>query len=168
MAKSTARSLWGTYIASCLSGCGNAADPTVDLSYPGSRSNQFLGIHYSAGYDQVSSALERWDKAVRAERGLGNSTRRMTTKHSRASPGLLTMFRRSWRRFECGTFRSVKRSTADRADRLARAWGARRLSRPMSRSVQPKMGVALLSSPMSVSSGEANNYWASAKRCSRF
>jgi hypothetical protein len=61
----------GTYIASCLSGCGNAADPTVDLSYPGSRSNQFLGIHYSAGYDQVSSALERWDKAVRAERGLG-------------------------------------------------------------------------------------------------
>lgn len=62
---------WGSYIASCLSGCGNAADPTVDLSYPGSRSNQFLGIHYSAGYDQVSSALERWDKAVRAERGLG-------------------------------------------------------------------------------------------------
>ena len=61
----------GTYIASCLSGCGNAADPTVDLSYPGSRSNQFLGIHYSAGYDQVSSALEHWDKAVRAERGLG-------------------------------------------------------------------------------------------------
>ncbi|TDW62822.1 putative oligomerization/nucleic acid binding protein [Novosphingobium sp. PhB55] len=61
----------GTYIASCLSGCGNAADPTVDLSYPGSRSNQFLGLHYSAGYDQVTSALERWDKAVRAERGLG-------------------------------------------------------------------------------------------------
>lgn len=62
---------WGSYVASCLTGCGNAADPTIDLFYPGSRATQFVGVSYVTDYNQVSSALEAWEKAVRRQQGLG-------------------------------------------------------------------------------------------------
>jgi len=61
----------GGYVASCLTDCGNAADPTIDLSYPGSRATTFISIDYSADFDQVASALERWEQAVRQIQGLG-------------------------------------------------------------------------------------------------
>lgn len=65
------REAWGKYLASCLYGCGNAADPIVYLTYPGSRATGFVSVNYATDYDQVSSALDLWEKAVRRQRGLG-------------------------------------------------------------------------------------------------
>jgi len=64
------RGAWGDYVASCLTDCGNAADPTIDLTYPGSRATAFIGVTYSGGYRQVSTALDLWEKAVRRQQGL--------------------------------------------------------------------------------------------------
>lgn len=65
------RETWGKYLASCLYGCGNAADPIVYLTYPGSRATGFVSVNYATDYDQVSNALDLWEKAVRRQRGLG-------------------------------------------------------------------------------------------------
>lgn len=62
---------WGEYLASCLYGCGNAANPIAYLTYPGLRATGFVHVYYATDYDQVSSALELWEKAVRRQRGLG-------------------------------------------------------------------------------------------------
>ena len=62
---------WGTYIADCLTSCGNAADPTISLTYPGTRSNGFISVSYSASYQQVSKSLELWEKSVRRKMGIG-------------------------------------------------------------------------------------------------
>jgi hypothetical protein len=62
---------WGAYVADCLTGCGNAADPTISLSYPGTRSNGFISVTYSAKYQQVSKSLELWEKSVRRKLGIG-------------------------------------------------------------------------------------------------
>ena len=58
-------------MASCLTGCGNAADPTIDLTFRGSRATAFISVAYSGGYEQVSTALDLWAKAVRRQQGLG-------------------------------------------------------------------------------------------------
>lgn len=62
---------WGKYVATCLTACGNAADPIIELAYPGSRSNSFITVRYWTDYDQASKALENWEKAVRRAKGLG-------------------------------------------------------------------------------------------------
>lgn len=64
------REPWGSYIASCLTSCGNAADPTIDLAYPGSRATQLVSVSYSTDYDQASKALDLWEQAVRREKGM--------------------------------------------------------------------------------------------------
>jgi|LauGreSuBDMM15SN_2_FD.fasta_scaffold14421_2 uncharacterized protein YgiM (DUF1202 family) len=62
---------WGKYLASCLYSCGNAADPVIDLSYPGSRSTGFISISYSTDYDQSSVAMGVWEQSLRRSLGLG-------------------------------------------------------------------------------------------------
>lgn len=62
---------WGKYVASCLTSCGNAADPVIDLTYPGSRSNGFVTVSYATDYDQASKALTTWEQALRQKLGLG-------------------------------------------------------------------------------------------------
>jgi hypothetical protein len=61
----------GAYLASCLTGCGNAADPTIDLTYASSRATEFISVNYATDYNQVSRALDLWENAVRRQRGLG-------------------------------------------------------------------------------------------------
>lgn len=62
---------WGVYAASCLTSCGNAADPVIDLSYPGSRSTGFISVSYSTDYDQSSEAMRVWEQTLRRNLGLG-------------------------------------------------------------------------------------------------
>ena len=62
---------WGKYVASCLASCGNAADPVIDLSYPGSRSNQFISISYATDYKQADKALDSWEQSLRKRLGIG-------------------------------------------------------------------------------------------------
>jgi hypothetical protein len=64
---------WGKYVASCLTSCGNAADPVIDLSYPGSRSTGLISISYSTDYSQAGEALELWGQALRKSLGLSES-----------------------------------------------------------------------------------------------
>lgn len=64
------RENWGQFTADCLYGCGNAADPVIDLSYRGSRATNFISIRYSTSYDQASDALSMWEQGVRRELGL--------------------------------------------------------------------------------------------------
>ncbi|WP_057884210.1 SHOCT domain-containing protein [Tsuneonella troitsensis] len=64
------RDNWGQFIADCLYGCGNAADPVIALSYRGSRATNFISIRYSTSYDQASDALSLWEQGVRREAGL--------------------------------------------------------------------------------------------------
>lgn len=61
----------GTLVADCLSSCGNAADPTIDLYYPGSRARGFVGhkVHGKWG-DTTYEALDTWEKHVRAVNNL--------------------------------------------------------------------------------------------------
>jgi hypothetical protein len=61
----------GAYLASCLTDCGNAADPTIDLTYASSRATEFISVNYATDYNQVSRALDLWENAVRRQRGLG-------------------------------------------------------------------------------------------------
>lgn len=67
------RSASGEISATCLSGCGNAADPTIALSYSGYRYNNFTAITYYTDYSQASDALSDWESAVRDSLGLGYS-----------------------------------------------------------------------------------------------
>ena len=64
------RDNWGQFTADCLYGCGNAADPVIDLSYRGSRATNFISIRYSTSYDQASDALSLWEQGVRRELGM--------------------------------------------------------------------------------------------------
>ncbi|MBP6421562.1 MAG: SHOCT domain-containing protein [Propionivibrio sp.] len=61
----------GRFYASCLTSCGNAADPVIDLKYSAARVTNFVGIRYSTSYDQASAALEMWDKQLRKDQGIG-------------------------------------------------------------------------------------------------
>lgn len=64
------RETGGVYRASCLTDCGNAADPVVYLTYAGSRATGFIDVNYSTDYDQISSALDLWEQEVRKQLGL--------------------------------------------------------------------------------------------------
>lgn len=61
----------GALTARCLSSCGNAADPTIDLRYRAARVNNDIGVNFSSDYDQSSEALLLWEQAVRQQQGLG-------------------------------------------------------------------------------------------------
>lgn len=60
---------YGGFVASCLSMCGNAVDPNIMLSYPGSHATNFIGIHFVANYEDVDKALEVWAEANAMEFG---------------------------------------------------------------------------------------------------
>lgn len=60
-----------TVRASCISGCGNAYDPTIDLHQDGYHANGFIEILYSSNYgDPQSVATERWRRSIRVAHGL--------------------------------------------------------------------------------------------------
>lgn len=61
----------GKFVATCLAGCGNAADPSIQYSYRANHSNQFIEVTYSTSYDQAARALEAWDKSLRESLGIG-------------------------------------------------------------------------------------------------
>lgn len=61
----------GQLIASCLTGCGNAADPIVELSYPGTRMNGMIAISYWSEDGNTRRVLSKWEKSVRKQFGLG-------------------------------------------------------------------------------------------------
>jgi hypothetical protein len=56
----------GTYSASCLRGCGNAADPEAYVFYSGSRADNFVELFASASSteDDVSQATTIWSDAL--------------------------------------------------------------------------------------------------------
>lgn len=60
----------GDYIAWCLTSCGNAADPTIELHYPGYRANGFISISYHTNWVQSDNAITLWERAIRRREGL--------------------------------------------------------------------------------------------------
>ena len=62
---------WGTYIADCFAGCGNAYDPSISLRFDGSRSNGFVSVTYGASYEDTSEAQDIWETEVRRRLGIG-------------------------------------------------------------------------------------------------
>jgi hypothetical protein len=67
------RSDAGEVSATCLYGCGNAADPTILLSYSGYRYNNFTEVTYYTDYSQAGDTLSAWETAVRNNLGLAES-----------------------------------------------------------------------------------------------
>ena len=67
------RSDAGDVSATCLYGCGNAADPTILLSYSGYRYNNFTEVTYYTDYSQAGDTLSAWETAVRNNLGLAES-----------------------------------------------------------------------------------------------
>ena len=67
------RSDSGEISATCLYSCGNAADPTIVLSYGGYRYNNFAEVTYYTDYSQAGDALSAWETAVRNNLGLAES-----------------------------------------------------------------------------------------------
>ncbi|MFM7028531.1 MAG: hypothetical protein ACKOXK_07645 [Chakrabartia sp.] len=67
------RASGGEISATCLTSCGNAADPTILLSYGGYHYNNFIGVTYYTDYSQAGDALSAWETAVRKSLGLSAS-----------------------------------------------------------------------------------------------
>ncbi|MDP9472516.1 MAG: SHOCT domain-containing protein [Chloroflexota bacterium] len=62
---------WGGFRADCIDACGNAADPSIELFYPGSRASQFMEVSYEASrHEQIGQAMDRWEQHIRRQRGL--------------------------------------------------------------------------------------------------
>lgn len=68
---SEVRGAASTVRAACISGCGNAYDPTIELHQDGYHANGFLEALYSSNYgDAQSAATERWRRSIRVAHGL--------------------------------------------------------------------------------------------------
>jgi hypothetical protein len=59
----------GEYVATCLGGCGTAAEPTIELDYEGSRAASYIGVRYIAEYSQISDAFHIWADSFRSAQG---------------------------------------------------------------------------------------------------
>jgi len=62
----------GRYVATCLTECGNAADPIIELAFPATRATQFIGVSYWTDYRQSSGPLDIWEKSLRRRLGIGD------------------------------------------------------------------------------------------------
>lgn len=61
----------GRWHPSCLRGCGNAADPVVNLRWTGSRADDFLEVEatISTAVTEVLTASNKWEELMIADRG---------------------------------------------------------------------------------------------------
>lgn len=62
----------GSLVADCVSYCGNAYDPTIDIFVPGSHAGGFIQTYYTGAIgDPTSNAQELWTAAIRVKHGVG-------------------------------------------------------------------------------------------------
>lgn len=61
----------GIIVADCISNCGNAYDPTIDIFVPGTHAGGFIQTYYTGAIgDATSKAQELWRAAVRVKHGI--------------------------------------------------------------------------------------------------
>ncbi len=67
-----AKASHGQYFADCISNCGNAADPDIELLYPGARVNGFIDESFSSTslLGANGDPFELWTREVRRARGV--------------------------------------------------------------------------------------------------